>query len=310
MNEDQHDPSRRKVIASAAALAVGSTLGNESAASADRSVKHKPAMPPPAGQSPPSVEGVQLFAFTVGWLTLPLSFFLVGETGNITVPCTAYLIQHPKGLAVFDTGLGPRFERPAGTPATGPADLEDDGNIGQRLRAMGVDPADVKWIINSHLHTDHAGGNVHLPNASVVVQMAEHSFAHGPGSQDQAYHRPEFDLGHPVLRIQGEHDLFGDGSVVLFPTPGHTPGHQCARVRVGRAQVVLAADCCNLKRSLDEFRLPDHVHDADQALGTLRLLRNMRDQGTHIFYGHDPDFWKTLPKVVPLTNTTDRLQPT
>lgn len=310
MTENNHNPSRRKIVASAAALTVGSTLGSNSTAGAGPTDIRLPAVPPPVSHRPPSVEGVQLFAFTVGWLTLPLSFFLVGETGNITVPCTAYLIQHPKGLAVFDTGLGPRFERPAGTPSAGPADLEDDGNIGQRLRAMGVDPADVKWIINSHLHTDHAGGNVHLPNARVVVQLAEHSFAFGQGSQDQAYHRPEFDLGHPVLRIQGEHDLFGDGSVLLFPTPGHTPGHQCARVRVGRAQVVLAADCCNLKRSLDEFRLPDHVHNADQAMGTLRLLRDMRDRGTHIFYGHDPAFWQALPKSASLAATLNSLSPT
>lgn len=252
-------------------------------------------------------DGVKLFALTVGWLTLPTSFFLEGEIGNITVPCTAYLIQHPKGLAVFDTGLGPRFERPAGTSATTPADLEDDGNIGQRLKAMGVDPSDVAWIINSHLHTDHAGGNAHLPNARVVVQANEYHFALGQGQEDEAYHLPEFDTGQPILRIQGEHDLFGDGSVVLFPTPGHTPGHQCARIRLGKARVVLAADCCNLKRSLDDFRLPAHVHNVDQAMDTLRLLRGMQDQGSRIFYGHDPDFWQALPKSVSLTETLSTL---
>lgn len=248
---------------------------------------------------PASAGCVQVIAFTVGWLTLPLSFFLDGEDGKIKVPCTAFLIRHPaKGLALFDTGLGPRFERPAGTSAKGLADLEDDGTMGARLTAIGVDPADIRWIINSHLHSDHAGGNVYFPNASVIVQSAELDYARA--GTDRAYHGPEFDLGQPFVRVNGEHDMFGDGSVVLFPSPGHTPGHQCARVRTASGSVVLAADCCNLKRSLDEMRLPDHVFNADQAMDTLRVLKSMRDQGTRIFYGHDPEFWDTIPKGVVL----------
>lgn len=246
----------------------------------------------------PAEEGVRLFAFTVGWMTLPLSFFLAGEEGKIRFPATAYLIDHPLGLAVFDTGLGPRFVRPAGTPAPKGVDLEDDATIDVRLRAIGVDPAEVKWILSSHLHTDHAGGHAFLPNATVILQAAEHDYAFA--GVDRAYHLPEFDIGQTFKRVIGEHDVFGDGTVVLFPTPGHTPGHQSARVRTAGGEVVLASDCCNLKRSLDDLRLPDHCHDADQYIATLKGLSAMRSRGTRIFYSHDPQFWEAMPQGVPL----------
>src|ERR1700712_5789212 len=244
----------------------------------------------------PRPDGVRLFAFTVGWMNLPLSFFLAGEEGRIRFPATAFLIDHPRGLALFDTGLGPRFVRPAGTPTQKGIDIEDDGMIDARLRAIGVDPADITWILSSHLHLDHAGGNVLLPNATVIVQANEHDYAFS--TTDRAYHIPEFDTGQPFKRIHGEYDVFGDGTVVLFPTPGHTPGHQSARVRTAGGEVVLASDCCNLKRSLDGLHLPGHCHDPDHYLATLKGLASMRSRGTRIFYSHDPEFWAGVPQNV------------
>lgn len=235
-----------------------------------------------------------VFAFTCGWLRLNTSFFLEGEPGRITVPATAFLIEHRQGLAVFDTGLGPRFLPPSNDPAAPVVRLSEEDRIDRRLEAIGVDPAQVRWIISSHLHLDHAGGNSFLPEATLVVQASEWDYAHA--GIDSAYHLPEVDTGHRLLKIHGEHDLFGDGSVVIFPTPGHTPGHQSARVRTMTGEVLLAADCCNLRRSLDEMRLPDHVHDAAAYRDTLGKLGRLRDQGVRIFYGHDPDDWSLVPQ--------------
>jgi N-acyl homoserine lactone hydrolase len=238
---------------------------------------------------------VKLYAFTCGFLNLRMGFFLQGEPGRVIVPVPAYLIEHPtKGRALFDTGLGLRFQREVGAPLEGIADLDTSADIAVRLRSIDVDPASIKWIINSHLHTDHAGGNTFIPNATVVVQQTEYEWAFS--GQDKFYERSEFDLGHPWLKVHGEHDLFGDGSVVLFPSPGHSPGHQCARVRLLKGDVVLAADCCNMRRSLDEMKLPDHVHNVDASMATLRHLRDLREAGARIFYGHDPEFWETVPQ--------------
>ncbi|MET0182340.1 MAG: N-acyl homoserine lactonase family protein, partial [Caulobacterales bacterium] len=230
---------------------------------------------------------------------LPMSFFLDGEEGAIKAPVSAFLIEHPKGKCLFDTGLGVRFRRERGGPAIHDFDLEHDHDIATRLSAIGIDPLSIRFIINSHLHLDHAGGNSFLPNASIIVQEPEWEFALNSG--ERAYRRKEFDTGQPVIRVRGEHDLYGDGSVVLFPTPGHTPGHQSARIRTSHGDIVLAADCCNLQRSLDEMRLPDHCHDAEQYVQTLKLLAHMRANGARILFGHDPDQWAGIPQGKPFS---------
>jgi glyoxylase-like metal-dependent hydrolase (beta-lactamase superfamily II) len=245
----------------------------------------------------PDQEGVRLTAFTCGWLTLPLAFFLDGEAGAIKAPVCAFLIEHPKGMCLFDTGLGVRFQRQLDGAAVRDFHFEQGEDIGARLRGVGVDPRSIRYVINSHLHIDHAGGNCFVPNASIIIQAPEWDFA--LSGADRAYRRTEFDTGQPIIRVQGEHDLFGDGAVVLFPTPGHTPGHQSARVRTSHSDIVLAADCCNLRRQLDEMRLPDHYHDREAYMTTLQRLAEIRGGGARIFFGHDPDFWSAMPQAAP-----------
>lgn len=239
-------------------------------------------------------DGPLLYAFTCGHITLPTGYFISGEEGKTRVPACVFLIDHPKGLALFDTGFSDRFvgmEKGLGKIVEMPAEHP----VAQRLRELDIDPDRIDWIINSHLHLDHAGGNHMLPNATIVVQDAEWNF--GFSGEDGAYAVEDFDTGQPVKRISGEHDLYGDGSVILFPTPGHTPGHQSARVKTATGEAVLAGDCCNFKRSLDEMRMPDQVYNADHYRGSLEKLSALRRQGAQIFYGHDPAFWATVPQA-------------
>ena len=248
------------------------------------------------------MEGLKLFAFTCGTFQSPQSFFGTDDQEIVNSPVPAYLIVHPKGLALFDTGLNMRYRREADArlgPTDWGFDIDESAEIAARLRAIDVDPADIKWIINSHFHADHCGGNASIPNATLVIQDRERAAARN-ATNPLLYDPRDYDLGHPVLAIDGEHDLYGDGSVVIFPTFGHTPGHQSARVSLASGDVVLTADCCYLKYNLDALVIPDLTHDKEQALDTLRNLRRLRDGGTRIFYGHDREFWKTIPQSVPI----------
>lgn len=239
-------------------------------------------------------EGVLLYAFTCGYITLPTGYFIAGEEGKTKVPACVFLIDHPDGLALFDTGFSDRFvgmDKGLGKIV----DMPEEHPVAERLRALDVDPASIDWIINSHLHLDHAGGNHLLPNATIIVQDGEWEF--GLSGEDGAYATEDFDTGQTIKRINGEHDLFGDGSVILFATPGHTPGHQSARIRTATGEAVLAGDCCNFRRSLDEMRLPDQVYNADHYRGSLQKLSALRRTGARIFFGHDPEFWGTVPQA-------------
>jgi glyoxylase-like metal-dependent hydrolase (beta-lactamase superfamily II) len=171
-------------------------------------------------------------------------------------------------------------------------------DLAARLEALEVDPGEVNYLINSHLHFDHAGGNALLPNAPVVVQRLE--WEHGkhmePG-QDAGYRPDEYDLGQDMILADGEHDLFGDGTVVCVPTYGHTPGHQSLRVRLAGGDVVLSGDACYLRQSLEELHLPGFPYDREAMIASLHTLRELQARGARIIYGHDPDYWATVPQA-------------
>jgi len=242
--------------------------------------------------------GPIVVALSCGWMTLPASFFLAGEHGQVRAPATSFLIDHPHGLALFDTGFGPRVFDGLDVSLASVIATEPEDRIDRRLQEIGIDPGSIRWIINSHLHVDHAGGNQWLPDATVVMQANEWEYARH--SDDRAYHPSEVETGHKRLLVHGEHDLYGDGSVILFPTAGHTPGHQSVRVRTTTGAVVLTGDCCNLRRSLDEMRLPAQVHDAAAYRASLELLARQRSGGDRILFAHDAGQWATLPKGVAL----------
>jgi len=101
----------------------------------------------------------------------------------------------------------------------------------------------------------------------------------------------DFDLGHKSRLVDGEHDVFGDGSVVCLPTYGHTPGHQSLRLRLDHGEVVLAADACYFCQTLRERRLPRNMYDREA------MLASLERSGARIFFGHDPEFWQTVPKA-------------
>lgn len=247
---------------------------------------------------------MRLFALTCGWLTGHLGGFLKGEHGRLKVPVPCYLVEHPKGLLLFDAGMHPAVAHdPA--PRLGAvasffevhAAAGDD--VGGRLAALGVDAGRVQWLVNSHLHFDHAGGNACVPNARLVVQRREWEAAQDPDLRARNFFDPQdWDLGHDRLVVDAEHDVFGDGRVVCLPTYGHTPGHQSLRVRLdGGAEVVLAADACYLRRTLEALHLPTVAHDETQMLESLHRLRALQAAGARIFYGHDPEFWTTVPQA-------------
>ena len=246
---------------------------------------------------------LRLYAFNCGWFQCKPGYFVEGDEGDyLKGPVPAYLIDHPKGRALFDTGMGVRLRRDLADalPANKFGLQWFEGmDIATRLRAIDVDPASIDWVINSHLHLDHCGGNALLPNATVIVQGKELDTARDnavPG----LYETIDYDTGQPIRTISGEHDLFGDGTVRIVPSYGHTPGHQSALVRLPAGEVLLAGDCCYTERNLDTMVLPRATANPEQGMETFRRLAALRDKGVHILFGHDGGQWRRVAEGVPL----------
>jgi glyoxylase-like metal-dependent hydrolase (beta-lactamase superfamily II) len=98
-----------------------------------------------------------------------------------------------------------------------------------------------------------------------------------------------------VREVEGEHDLFGDGEIVLVPTPGHTPGHQSILLS---GDTLLVGDACYFADWLDSELSPPYGYDKQQELRSLRTVRAMRDEGVRMVFGHDPRRWANLPERV------------
>jgi N-acyl homoserine lactone hydrolase len=250
------------------------------------------------------VTSIKLYAFTCGTVTGDFGRLMEGGEGDIALPVPVFLIEHPKGQALFDTGLHPdcRYDAPKrlGTRLADlfQIDFKPGEEVSARLEAIDRDPGRINLIINSHFHFDHVGGNALVPNATMLVQRREWDAGMDPDTAARHGYNPrDFDLGHGVRLLDGEHDVFGDGSVVCLPTHGHTAGHQSLRLRLDSGDVVLAADACYFCRTLRERRLPRHVHDRDAMLESLDRLEALERGGARIFFGHDPVFWRNVPQA-------------
>jgi glyoxylase-like metal-dependent hydrolase (beta-lactamase superfamily II) len=151
-------------------------------------------------------------------------------------------------------------------------------------------------VVNSHFHFDHCGCNDAFPRAAFLVQRAEFAIAR---AERNRYNAKDWDHALEYREMDGEHDVFGDGSVVLLPTPGHTPGHQSLWIRPGAGtQFVLAADACYTLQHLEETILPSNAHDPAQMRQSMESLRAMRDRkGVTLLYGHDLEQWRALPRA-------------
>ena len=247
---------------------------------------------------------LKLYAFTCGTVTGEFGRLMEGGEGDITVPIPVFLIEHPKGRALFDTGLHPDCQRDPvqrlGERLTGLFRIAfaPGEEVSARLAAIDRDPGRIDLMINSHFHFDHVGGNAQIPNATLVVQRREWEAGIDPDiAARRGFDRRDFDLGHRRRLIDGEYDLFGDGSVICLPTHGHTPGHQSLKLRLERGEIVLAADACYFCRTLRERRLPRNVHDRAAMLASLDRLAALERGGARIVFGHDPEFWQGVPQA-------------
>jgi N-acyl homoserine lactone hydrolase len=212
-----------------------------------------------------------------------------------------YVIEHADGVALFDTGYPEALldQDDEYLQALRSQDLDvtfvREDMVGPALERLDIDPARVRYVVLSHLHFDHSGGLHQIPNAKLVAQRAEWE----AGADREAagrYFLPRrfFNLGHQVELVDGEHDLFGDGSVVCIPSPGHTPGHQSLRVRSDQGDHILVGDACYNCEVVESRQFPEYSDHAAMNRSLDRLLA-LREAQTVMVFGHDPAQWGDKP---------------
>jgi N-acyl homoserine lactone hydrolase len=260
-----------------------------------------------------SPEEMKLYVFSSGWLTIDKVALQTGATGKITVPVAFFLIKHPKGNVLFDTGnndkviTDPTYWGPLAemlSPASRSPDLAIDVQLGK----AGFKPSDINYVILGHMHLDHAGNVGKFPGATIVYQRDEivNAFWPKPGyagpyiTADFAMLRNDVGANAPnrqkVIELNGDLDLFGDGSIYIHRAVSHTPGSQMVVVRLPKTgPVVVTSDVCYLMDNLQKDMLPtvSLAYDPAGMLDAYAWIKHlMSAEGADVIFAHDEEVFK------------------
>lgn len=245
---------------------------------------------------------MKMYALSAGRLRMRKATYLpdADKSESIELPVSAFLLRHAQGNLLFDTGCHPNVATDAAarwgglakfmTPIAPPED-----NLIENLKCIGVEPDDIDVVVCSHLHPDHCGCNAYFGRATFFAHREEVASAKAVGAEGQGYLPAEWTPPSPFQEFDCEHDVFGDGRVVLLPMPGHTPGMTAARVALDRdGPFLLASDAVALKVHLDREFAPRNTWNVDAAIRSLIAIKRIEASGTTILCGHDDAQWQTL----------------
>jgi glyoxylase-like metal-dependent hydrolase (beta-lactamase superfamily II) len=226
----------------------------------------------------------------------------VEKSRQITIPVSMWIIDHPKGLVVFDTGNNvaitqdcKSYWQPGMCDFLKPSQKRED-TIDMQLKKLGYSADKVKVLVTSHTHLDHAGNMKMFPNAIHVLQKKELYQGWFP-EKFQGRSGGAFVIGDlegtrefNYLELDGDYDLFGDGSIMIYATPGHTIGHQSMKVKTTNSgTIIISQDAVWMQENLDGY--PAGLNFSIQAYtNSVNRLKMMRDlEGAQLFMAHDGD---------------------
>ncbi len=248
----------------------------------------------------------KLWALDAPTMTLDAGSLLVGATGTTTIPASPpFLIEHGKGLVLFDTGADPDA---AGDPGrVYPRELVDvfdfkfseEQRVDRQIEALGYRVEDVKYVLLSHLHFDHAGGMKLFPQADFFVFRGELQYAYWPDPSMRGFFRLE-DLSPTRdfrwCEVDHDTDVLGDGSLTFLKMPGHTPGQGSLLVRLPNRNILLAGDAVHMRGGLEQELWAPYDLNGQMSLATIRRLQAIKEREEAIVWvSHDPQDWAEFP---------------
>jgi len=218
----------------------------------------------------------------------------VGKSMDFVDNC--YLIHHAQGWFLWDTGLADAIAAmPNGQAPPDPrmTHWRRPKTLASQLDALGVKPADIKYMAVSHTHPDHVGNVEMFPQTMLLVQKAEYEW---PGANGAPRFKPE----HPATKLQGDHDVFGDGSITILSTPGHTPGHQSLLVKLPKTgALVLSGDAVHFKSNWENRGVPSGNTDKEQTVASMQRIADLlTKEKAQLWINHDKAQRDTL-KMAP-----------
>ncbi|MBS0591569.1 MAG: N-acyl homoserine lactonase family protein [Proteobacteria bacterium] len=261
-----------------------------------------PALPKAKAADTLAADEVRLYALDCGRID-ESSFGGYSDTGEydgkprtMSAPC--FVIRHPRGVLLWDTGLGDKFAAIKGGVDEDGTHLSVRVRLVDQLQAIGLTPGGIDYVAFSHLHADHTGNANLFGHSTFLMNAKEIAWASAtppPLGVDPATFGVYESANKQV--IERDHDVFGDGRVLILRAPGHTPGHQVLLLRLKKAgSVILSGDLYHSRENRQFRRVPAFNDSRADTLAYMdRIETLIKNLHARLVIQHDPADFAALP---------------
>lgn len=218
------------------------------------------------------------------------------EKGKIELANPIFLIQHPKGWLLWDSGLSDEMVNQKEGLEAWIFHLSMKKTIMSQFEEIGIHPKDIDYFAFSHIHNDHTGNANYFKTAKLIMQEQEYKIAFNPDKKPFNYDDYKELETSEVIKLNGDYDLFGDGLIQFIATPGHTAGHQSLLLRLKESgSVIISGDIAYYEEHYQNKAIPTFNTNKEDSLTSIEKIKQLiTKEKAQLWIQHDKEHFETL----------------
>lgn len=218
------------------------------------------------------------------------------DTGEITLANPIFLIQHPKGWVMWDAGLSDELINEKAGVEAWIFHLSMKKTVMSQLNEIGIHPNDVDYFAFSHIHNDHTGNANYFKSAKLIMQKKEYDIAFDSAKKPFNYNDYNELENSEVIKLNGDFDLFGDGTIQFISTPGHTAGHQSLLLKLEETgAIIISGDIAYYEENYQNKGIPTFNTNKEDSLASIHKIKQLVEkENSQLWIQHDQKHFETL----------------
>lgn len=216
--------------------------------------------------------------------------------GEIALANPIFLIQHPKGWVMWDAGLSDELVNQKEGVEAWIFHLSMKKTIVSQFEEIGIRPSDVDYFAFSHVHNDHTGNANYFKSATLIMQEKEYDTAFNTDNKPFNYDDYKELEDSKVMKLNGDYDLFGDGTIQFISTPGHTAGHQSLLLELEETgSILISGDIAYYQENYQNKGIPTFNTDKEESSASIEKVRQLvKKKNAQLWIQHDAANFETL----------------